>query len=1771
MNFLNTENQVTGDFFRLIFFHRFCRVCFPGFIFLRTKYILISLISNHNEVLDKIKNKQNYEVQFNRKNFSILREKLHNYSSFTIFQKKKKFNSTYIQNTLVKFDKFVNLVLINNFKKFKEAIISFLPKNRENWQELGLDYFPKWMKLSMEQYLKLNNFQAKLFPFIFGSDCNLLIGAPTGVGKTVLIILSILRLIVNSIKLNIKKGSLNQRFLKVLYIAPLKALVKEIVKTLKNCFNHLGFITCEVTGDTLIELTNLNLSNFIVGTPDKIESILQKNSKIEVFKSINLLIIDEIHFIKEEKGAVLENLLIYFKNNFKKKKDYFRTISLSATIPNFFDLAKFLNVSSLNGVFYFGPLIRENPLSQVVLSINSENNNLNSLKLLNEVLVQKTLTLINSFKKPKILIFVQSRKDTYNTGFSLIKKMQGKHINSSGIFESIENVYLKKIPFSFKNLLRMGIGIHHSGLSKKEKNFMENKFKSGLLHILITTNTLAWGVNLNAKNVIIKGTKIYSQKKASWVEISGTNIVQMLGRTGRFNSDKYSSSFLLTVSTDIERYLKIIKNKTPVESTILSNLPDYLNIEIAFNRIYTFLDALNWFSQTFLWIRIKRLLSKKLKQKNNSYMKKVIFIIKSFFISQSLNELSSSGLINIRRRNFISTTIYGNVCAFYHIDCQTFLEIISKISPIQNLCQLLELISLSSEFSSFSPRKNENYELDRLANIVPIPVKFSKKTKDFKVNVLVQSYIENIFIKSESLQIDCSYICKKALKISRIMFEISLLKKWANVTQLCINLYLAIKNRGWYNQKDIWKSLKGRIKKKYSEFFKKKNLSLFGIQNLKKKELEYTLNSKRGTIGLLESITFLPFFDLEISVEPITRYTLKVYINLVLLISKLNHSTEQFVGIWIFIEDQICDTLIYSKYLALKNLSLKKNYKFFFLLPILENPFSPYYSIKLKFEHNPILNTEYIVDLTKILYPLNLSMETFVPNFRKVPMSRFLLGFKTGSVLREYFCSHLKKLDNCFSNNMHIGLKAGQNKIFGIFGKKLKRFFQEFSVIISFLMKKNCNIFFLKNPIENISSKIQQFKKGMIGFIGISVKTFFPDPTRIKKFRSQKKVFYFLKKLEIFSILKKFQFLNNVYLILIIDLTATSFNLEMGSSYELILETLSVETNGVKNLSIILSTSRLSNSFDLIKIIKLKNILLTYPLKKPDNRKFKKIGSSSEMMRNSMYKNEKFETFKSLNIFNFKKSFWKNKIVYLSFNIKNSLKKLIKSILSSNNFFSLDLNPTLKKKYIKFYILKKNYFTKSQKFFFCLGYGIHDFNFNYKKRKFSEELNLAGFFKMYWISIFSLIKIPTEKLYFSICILDNFILDKYPFDIYLYIFNILSESCEKIIINTREYTSSKTLNHSFDLSFESSWKKYYLEKCLMLFDFKRLELFKKNSIYNKLKFLITRIHRNPQHYFGHNRIFKTIPVKKFLVNLFVKLKKNRIFYFISKNCLKKTLKGIIMSKYFCLEITSRFMIREFFLKKSKFKINRMIPLIKSFLKLNFKETRTLDWLNEKVKFLGKKFFQIKFNMSYLLYSQKKYIYSLIVLEEMSEFFDQFNFILLCKEKVHQELIKNFKAGSKIFKFTRINEFSILLLIKVHKILDSSSFLKFFALSGVKKLTCFKILVLLNKLKNLKEVEKWKLSLFKLKNGVNINKTGIILFPSKFSNETSSLENKIEIGFIKKIFFWWILIGEKNTNKIIGKFNMICNKKIDYKIILCFIQKFYDYKIFIINEDFVYYN
>jgi pre-mRNA-splicing helicase BRR2 len=86
-------------------------------------------------------------------------------------------------------------------------------------------------------------------------------------------------------------------------------------------------------------------------------------------------------------------------------------------------------------------------------------------------------------------------------------------------------------------LLVEGIGIHHAGLSRPDRDLVEELFADRHLNILVSTATLAWGVNLPAHTVIIKGTQVYSPEEGRWIEISLQDIMQMLGRAGRPHFD----------------------------------------------------------------------------------------------------------------------------------------------------------------------------------------------------------------------------------------------------------------------------------------------------------------------------------------------------------------------------------------------------------------------------------------------------------------------------------------------------------------------------------------------------------------------------------------------------------------------------------------------------------------------------------------------------------------------------------------------------------------------------------------------------------------------------------------------------------------------------------------------------------------------------------------------------------------------------------------------------------------------------------------------------------------------------------------------------------------------------------------------------------------------------------------------------------------------------------------------------------------------------------
>lgn len=80
-----------------------------------------------------------------------------------------------------------------------------------------------------------------------------------------------------------------------------------------------------------------------------------------------------------------------------------------------------------------------------------------------------------------------------------------------------------------KDLLPYGFAIHHAGMTRVDRTLVEDLFADRHIQVLVSTSTLAWGVNLPAHTVIIKGTQIYNPEKGRWMELGALDVLQVFG------------------------------------------------------------------------------------------------------------------------------------------------------------------------------------------------------------------------------------------------------------------------------------------------------------------------------------------------------------------------------------------------------------------------------------------------------------------------------------------------------------------------------------------------------------------------------------------------------------------------------------------------------------------------------------------------------------------------------------------------------------------------------------------------------------------------------------------------------------------------------------------------------------------------------------------------------------------------------------------------------------------------------------------------------------------------------------------------------------------------------------------------------------------------------------------------------------------------------------------------------------------------------------------
>ncbi|KAG2812633.1 putative U5 small nuclear ribonucleoprotein helicase [Phytophthora cactorum] len=411
----------------------------------------------------------------------------------------------------------------------------------EEKARIKIPTLPKWAQGAFKGMESLNRVQSKMFPAAFKTSENLLLCAPTGAGKTNVAMLTILHEIMKA--RDPETGEIDLNSFKIVYVAPMKALVQEVVLNLSaRLSSAYGIQVRELSGDQNLSREQLFNTQIIVTTPEKWDIITRKSGDDRTYTQlVRLVIIDEIHLLHDTRGPVLEALVARTIRNVEATQQMVRLVGLSATLPNYEDVAAFLRVDPAQGLFYFDSSYRPVPLQQQYIGI-MEKKAVKRFALMNEICYEKVME--QAELDNQVLIFVHSRKETASTAQALrdlfvendtlARLIKPNSASSEVLLQEAEKIERND---DLKDLLPYGFGIHHAGMKRQDRTLVENAFADGHLKVLVSTSTLAWGVNLPAHTVIIKGTQIYNAEKGDWCELSPLDILQMLGRAGRVQFD----------------------------------------------------------------------------------------------------------------------------------------------------------------------------------------------------------------------------------------------------------------------------------------------------------------------------------------------------------------------------------------------------------------------------------------------------------------------------------------------------------------------------------------------------------------------------------------------------------------------------------------------------------------------------------------------------------------------------------------------------------------------------------------------------------------------------------------------------------------------------------------------------------------------------------------------------------------------------------------------------------------------------------------------------------------------------------------------------------------------------------------------------------------------------------------------------------------------------------------------------------------------------------
>ncbi|KAF4324437.1 hypothetical protein G195_001421 [Phytophthora kernoviae 00238/432] len=830
----------------------------------------------------------------------------------------------------------------------------------EEKARIKISTLPKWAQGAFQKMESLNRVQSKMFPAAFETSENLLLCAPTGAGKTNVAMLTILHEVMKA--RDPETGEIDLNSFKVVYVAPMKALVQEVVLNLSARLSSAYNIQVrELSGDQNLSREQLFNTQIIVTTPEKWDIITRKSGDDRTYTQlVRLVIIDEIHLLHDTRGPVLEALVARTIRNVEATQQMVRLVGLSATLPNYEDVAAFLRVDPAQGLFYFDSSYRPVPLQQQYIGI-MEKKAVKRFALMNEICYEKVME--QAELDNQVLIFVHSRKETASTAKALrdlfvendtlARLIRPNSASSEVLLQEAEKIERND---DLKDLLPYGFGIHHAGMKRQDRTLVENAFADGHLKVLVSTSTLAWGVNLPAHTVIIKGTQIYNAERGDWCELSPLDILQMLGRAGRVQFDTQGEGIIITQHSQLTYYLSLMNQQLPVESQLMGKLADNLNAEIVVGSVQNVAQAATWLGYTYLFIRMLRNPTLYGISIADRKADPTLLQYRTDLVHSAATLLAKHNLIKYERRSgLFQVTALGRVASHYYIAHDSISTYNEYLKPHMSDIEILRLFSLSNEFKYVIVRSEEKLELVKLLERVPVPVKESLVSSapgsvaagsgSAKVNVLLQAYISRLKLDGFALLADMAHIHQSAARIFRALFEICLTRGWASLAERILSFCKMVDKRMWLSHSPLRQFIPN-ISETILKRIEKKDISWEKYNDLEPADLGQLINNPQYGKQLYKLIHQFPKLELSAHVQPITRSMLKVDLVVTPDFEFTREVHGNAEGFWVFVEDVDGETILHHEWLLIKRRFASQETYLSFTMPLFE-PLAPLYYIKV--------------------------------------------------------------------------------------------------------------------------------------------------------------------------------------------------------------------------------------------------------------------------------------------------------------------------------------------------------------------------------------------------------------------------------------------------------------------------------------------------------------------------------------------------------------------------------------------------------------------------------------------------------------------------------------------------------------------------------------------------------------------------------------------------------------------------------------------------------